>query len=192
MPQLSLETYITQYFWLLITLFSFYIFISFVIIPKISFIIKSRNLSFDKSYESQSMKNEFTPILKIIINDWINNIQYDIKNLSNYITLWKSKKYPSGLNIKLKSNVLDESLKNLSNINYIFKSKIWTIAKKSNKKSKKEKESLKTSNKETLLSSSKKKKEKLIKEETPKRGRGRPKKETTKKETSSSSKKKKK
>lgn len=44
MPQLSLETFITQYFWLLIVFFSLFILLSLYFMPKIAEIKKTRKL----------------------------------------------------------------------------------------------------------------------------------------------------
>lgn len=42
MPQLSLETFVTQYFWLLVIFFTIFILTSLFIMPKISEILKLR------------------------------------------------------------------------------------------------------------------------------------------------------
>lgn len=42
MPQLSLETYVSQYFWFLVILFFFYLFVYVIVLPKVSFSIKLR------------------------------------------------------------------------------------------------------------------------------------------------------
>lgn len=42
MPQLAIETFVSQYFWLVITLFTFYYFIAARVIPVISEMIKTR------------------------------------------------------------------------------------------------------------------------------------------------------
>lgn len=54
MPQLSLETFVTQYFWLLIVFFSVFILCSLFFIPKIAQIKKTRKLleSVDVSFNS--------------------------------------------------------------------------------------------------------------------------------------------
>lgn len=44
MPQLAIETFVTQYFWLLIIFFTLFILTSLYIMPKISEIKKSRKL----------------------------------------------------------------------------------------------------------------------------------------------------
>lgn len=43
MPQLALETFVTQYVWLLIIFFSFYWFSITIVIPRISILMKSRD-----------------------------------------------------------------------------------------------------------------------------------------------------
>ena len=43
MPQLNIETYVSQYFWLIVILFGFYYFNVTVFIPKLSSILKLRN-----------------------------------------------------------------------------------------------------------------------------------------------------
>lgn len=44
MPQLSLETFVTQYFWLLVIFFTLFLLSSFYIMPKIAEIKKTRRL----------------------------------------------------------------------------------------------------------------------------------------------------
>jgi len=44
MPQLSIETFVTQYFWLLVVFFTLFILSSLYIMPKISEIKKTRKL----------------------------------------------------------------------------------------------------------------------------------------------------
>lgn len=61
MPQLWTETFITQYFWLLASFLTLYIFVYTVLIPNISIAIKSRNnpigalLSIDKTEENTTI-----------------------------------------------------------------------------------------------------------------------------------------
>ena len=72
MPQLWIETYVTQYFWLLLTFLTLYIFNFKHIIPSISLTIKTRNnpLSF-----------KFQDIIEVINTDI--NILADIKIIKN-------------------------------------------------------------------------------------------------------------
>jgi len=48
MPQLWIETFVSQYFWLLLILFTFYYFITTKVIPTISETIKTRQISENK------------------------------------------------------------------------------------------------------------------------------------------------
>lgn len=43
MPQLSIETFVSQYFWFIVILLAFYYFAITKVIPKLSIIIKTRN-----------------------------------------------------------------------------------------------------------------------------------------------------
>lgn len=61
MPQLSVETFVTQYFWLLIIFFSFLIISTLYVMPKIAEIKKTRLLlqNFDNSpVEIESQRSE--------------------------------------------------------------------------------------------------------------------------------------
>jgi len=48
MPQLWIETFVSQYFWLLLILFTFYYFITVTVIPTISETLKARQISDNK------------------------------------------------------------------------------------------------------------------------------------------------
>ena len=56
MPQLWTETFVTQYFWLLLILFTFYYFISTDVIPKISNNIKARQISEEEALEIEEQE----------------------------------------------------------------------------------------------------------------------------------------
>lgn len=60
MPQLSVETFVTQYFWLLIIFFSFLIISTLYVMPKIAEIKKTRLLlqNFDTSTESIEIESQ--------------------------------------------------------------------------------------------------------------------------------------
>lgn len=61
MPQLSVETFVTQYFWLLIIFFSFLIISTLYVMPKIAEIKKTRLLlqNFDNTpIEIESQRSE--------------------------------------------------------------------------------------------------------------------------------------
>lgn len=59
MPQLSVETFVTQYFWLLIIFFSFLIISTLYVMPKIAAIKKTRVLlqNFD-TIEEESQRSD--------------------------------------------------------------------------------------------------------------------------------------
>jgi len=59
MPQLWTETFVSQYFWLLVILFSFYYFISSKVIPTISETLKARQIVENKE-TIEPVQNEST------------------------------------------------------------------------------------------------------------------------------------
>jgi len=59
MPQLWTETFVSQYFWLLVILFSFYYFISSKVIPTISETLKARQIVENKE-TIETVQNEST------------------------------------------------------------------------------------------------------------------------------------
>lgn len=59
MPQLWTETFVTQYFWLLIILFTFYYFILNQVIPRIAESLKSRQLT-EEANTKTSEEDEVT------------------------------------------------------------------------------------------------------------------------------------
>jgi F0F1-type ATP synthase membrane subunit b/b' len=65
MPQLSIETFVSQYFWLLVIFFSFLYVSTVYVIPKISKIQKIRNLIGKETViETTNIKKEGTELLK--------------------------------------------------------------------------------------------------------------------------------
>jgi len=58
MPQLNLETFVTQYFWLIVLLTIFYIVCATIIIPKVATIFKTRERLERLAQESQGEKKE--------------------------------------------------------------------------------------------------------------------------------------
>lgn len=53
MPQLAIESFVSQYFWLLVIFFSVYLYSITYIIPRISILFKSRNVSEEIKGESK-------------------------------------------------------------------------------------------------------------------------------------------
>lgn len=65
MPQLSIETFVSQYFWLLIIFFSFLYVSTIYVIPQISKIQKIRNLIGKETViAKKEIKEEGTELLK--------------------------------------------------------------------------------------------------------------------------------
>ncbi len=93
MPQLKLETFVTQYFWLIVILLGFYYVLVTIIIPRISEVIKTRKkletvslktseidtLSYNKSLVIQSLitspkaESNSQAIFKKNIESWASN-----------------------------------------------------------------------------------------------------------------------
>jgi F0F1-type ATP synthase membrane subunit b/b' len=65
MPQLSIETFVSQYFWLLVIFFSFLYVLIVYVIPKISKIQKIRNLiGKETTIETTKINTKGTELLK--------------------------------------------------------------------------------------------------------------------------------
>jgi len=65
MPQLSIETFVSQYFWLLVIFFSFVYVTTIYVLPKISKIQKIRNLiGKETKIETKVIKEEGKELLK--------------------------------------------------------------------------------------------------------------------------------
>ena len=65
MPQLSIETFVSQYFWLLVIFFSFLYVSTVYVIPKISKIQKIRNLiGKETTIETTKINTKGTEFLK--------------------------------------------------------------------------------------------------------------------------------
>lgn len=63
MPQLSIETFVTQYFWLLIIFFSFLILSTLYVLPKIAEIKKTRLLLQNFARHTECVGSEdFSPV----------------------------------------------------------------------------------------------------------------------------------
>lgn len=90
MPQLALETFVSQYFWLLVTFFMFYIFSTFWVIPKIAYMQKARLVDVSSEgannetemvcsggadIELKEIENVKAPgeIKKSFVNKWLKN-----------------------------------------------------------------------------------------------------------------------
>lgn len=56
MPQLSIETFVTQYFWLIVVLFAFYFVIATTVIPSIASTFKLRNKLTNASKDSETIE----------------------------------------------------------------------------------------------------------------------------------------
>jgi len=83
MPQLWIETFVTQYFWLLLILFSFYYFITTQVIPNISETIKARQISDNKDIKIEEVANE--KAINLFNNSSKSNLKTDL-----VITNWDS------------------------------------------------------------------------------------------------------
>jgi len=83
MPQLWIETFVTQYFWLLLILFSFYYFITTQVIPVISETIKARQISDNKDIKTEEIINE--KAINLFNNSSKSNIKTDL-----IVTNWDS------------------------------------------------------------------------------------------------------
>lgn len=87
MPQLWTETFITQYFWLLLILLTFYYFIATKVIPVISESIKARQITeTDKTTEAVNFINDksinlFSSTTKQDYETLITTINWDTVNI---------------------------------------------------------------------------------------------------------------
>lgn len=75
MPQLSIETFVSQYFWLIVFLFGFYYFCFIEVIPKFSEILKTRAKIESLGASSEdSAKNAENPTMVKGVNFLINEL----------------------------------------------------------------------------------------------------------------------
>ncbi len=89
MPQLSIETFVTQYFWLVVILFVFYYISAAIIIPQISAIIKTRNkLSVVPSSKDLSESSN-TILGKSILSQALSIKSSSIPSTANFSTVFK-------------------------------------------------------------------------------------------------------
>lgn len=91
MPQLALETFVSQYFWLLVIFFSFYFISITTVIPRISTLMKSREKISGSTATEETVKSEKS------IEDFDGTFQvvkesaYGLKegtNWKNYLGKW--------------------------------------------------------------------------------------------------------
>lgn len=89
MPQLAVETFVTQYFWLVVILFIFYYLSAAIIIPKISAIFKTRNKlsAINTNIDTQESNNIL--LGKSILSQAIAIQSSPIKSSSNYLSIFK-------------------------------------------------------------------------------------------------------
>jgi len=74
MPQLSIETFVSQYFWLIIFLFGFYYFCFMEVIPKFSEILKTRAKIESLGAGSETTKTVENPTMVKGVNFLINEL----------------------------------------------------------------------------------------------------------------------
>ena len=90
MPQLSIETFVTQYFWLVVFLLFFYYLSAAVIIPKFSTIIKTRNKISTVSSTSTMEDSNNTIMGKSILTQAFTTKSANISKVStNYNSIFK-------------------------------------------------------------------------------------------------------
>lgn len=89
MPQLKIETFVTQYFWLIVILFSFYFIMYTYIIPKMSSLNLTRKKLETVELKTENIEsNKFDYELKIVnFNKSLNSN----KNIKNTIQEWAKK-----------------------------------------------------------------------------------------------------
>jgi len=85
MPQLNIETFVTQYFWLIVILFGFYVIVVTTIIPSIASSIKLRKkltVSEDAEVATDTVASEdssnWSPLLSVSHEVWTSS---DLKSL---------------------------------------------------------------------------------------------------------------
>ena len=86
MPQLALETFVSQYFWLLVTFFMFYIFSTFWVIPKIAYMQKARLV--DLSSEVASAKTEIVSDIELKEIEHISAPKASLENRKSFVNKW--------------------------------------------------------------------------------------------------------
>lgn len=65
MPQIALETFVTQYFWMLIILGFFYYFVANTVLPQIALIYKTRKTLEDSSITSDKDSSDSSVSTKL-------------------------------------------------------------------------------------------------------------------------------
>jgi hypothetical protein len=91
MPQLAIETYFTQYFWLLVIFFLFNDFILNKFVPAISTLIKIRKFTTSSLASSSSTLTAFTLVLPNITVEKRNSVENGLKRLKDSKVTWISK-----------------------------------------------------------------------------------------------------
>lgn len=82
MPQLSIETFVSQYFWFISILLTFYYISITLVIPRISEIYKTRTLNNEKSIKNETTDISLSTITsKIVDSKETNNIIKISRNL---------------------------------------------------------------------------------------------------------------
>jgi hypothetical protein len=89
MPQLSIETFVTQYFWLVVIFFAFYFISAAIILPKIATIIKTRNKLSSVSSTSDISESSNTVLGKSILSQAFSFKSITLPQSANYSTIFK-------------------------------------------------------------------------------------------------------
>jgi len=85
MPQLWVETFVSQYFWLLLTFLTLYLFIYNFVLPNISLSYKARNIQQNVELVIKEEQNE-NELAKNITN--LNQTTTNIEKFDNVDLLW--------------------------------------------------------------------------------------------------------
>jgi hypothetical protein len=115
MPQLWIETFVTQYFWFLLTFLTLYLFIHSYLLPRISLSYKARviqkksKLIIKKAEEGENISNNY--VLRNVVLSLATNI-------SDLNKIWFE---------KILENTLDLNLENIELDNGFFEYEDWEI-----------------------------------------------------------------
>lgn len=110
MPQLWTETFVSQYFWLIATFLTLYVFVYTVLIPNIAIAIKTRNnpvgelLSLDKVEEENAINSNIQASVKLSISS--------NTNLDDSTNAWLSLKPETDKTYWLQEEVASSEIEN--------------------------------------------------------------------------------
>jgi len=106
MPQLWVETFVSQYFWLLLSFLTLYIFVYNYLLPNISLAYKARTIQQETKTELKELDNEDL-LSKNMVSQ---NLKYELnKDIDNLNSFWVNTNPENSIDTSIETKLLENS-----------------------------------------------------------------------------------